>query len=69
MRDKKHLRYRKCRRDIIPHMRESAVKRRLQEIDNLICEATNTPSVRFVERYRGSTITDLLGRANLWAID
>ena len=51
----------------IPYTKESAVRRRLQEIDNLMGEATVYPNVRFVERCGGSTISDCLGRANPWA--
>ena len=51
----------------IPYTRESVVKKRLQEIDNLMGEATEYPAVTFVERCGGSTISDLLGRANPWA--
>ena len=51
---------------VIPYRKESAMKRRLQEIDNPMWEATGTPNLRFVERCCGSTIADLLGRANPW---
>ena len=38
----------------IPYTKESAVKRRLQEVDNLMGDAMGYPSVRFVERCGGS---------------
>ena len=34
----------------IPYTKDSVVMKRLQEVDNLMGEATGTPSVRFVER-------------------
>ena len=51
----------------IPYSKESAIKRRLQEVDELMAEATGYPAVRFVERCGGTMIAELLGRANPWA--
>ena len=53
----------------IPFTKESALKKRLQDIDKLIGEATRSPAARFVERCGGATIVDLLGRNNPWAAD
>ena len=43
---------------------DSNLKRRLQELDERVGEATGNPAVRFVERCGGGTIMDLLGRLN-----
>ena len=53
----------------IPFTKESKLKKRLQEVDRLIGEATGTPACRFVERCGGSTIVGLLGRNNPWALE
>ena len=51
----------------LPYTKELALKKRLQEIDKLIGEATRSPAARFVERCGGATVVDLLGRDNPWA--
>ena len=51
----------------IPYTKNSALKKMIQEVDHRIGEATNTPSVKFVERCGGSTVMDLLSRSNPWA--
>ena len=53
----------------VPFTKESKLKKRLQEVDRLIGEATGTPACRFVERCGGSTIVGLLGRNNPWALE
>ena len=52
----------------VPFTKESRLKKRLQEVDRLIGEATGTPACRFVERCGGSTIVGLLCRNNPWAL-
>ena len=49
----------------IPSTPDSILKTSLQNQDNQIAQATNTPQVRFVER-AGTTIMEELGRTNLW---
>ena len=44
----------------IPFTKESALKKRIQEIDKLICEATRSLAAIFVERCGGATVVDLL---------
>ena len=51
----------------IPYTKDSVVRRKMQEADNLIAEAKRTPGIRFVERCGGATIAELLGRSNPWA--
>ena len=36
-------------------------------MDRMLGEATNSPTVRFIERCGGGTVIDLLGRSNPWA--
>ena len=51
----------------VPYTQDSILKRRLEELDDRVGEATGNPAVRFVERCGGGTIIDLLGRSNPWA--
>ena len=44
------------------------MKGRLQRQDNTICQASNFPQVRFVER-AGTTLMEELGNNNPWAND
>ena len=53
----------------VPYTKDSALRKRLQEVDDTIGEATNAPAVRFVERCGGGTIIELLGCSNPWARD
>ena len=53
----------------IPYTADSNLKRKLQELDDKVGEATGSPAARFVERCGGGTIIDLLGRTNPWAKD
>ena len=48
----------------IPYTKDSYLKKRLQEVDNMLGEAIGTPACRFVERVGGGTIMDLLGMSN-----
>ena len=41
----------------------------MQDVDNKVGEAMNTPACRFVERVGGGTIIDLLGKSNPWTKD
>ena len=52
----------------IPTTPDSTLKTSLQNQDNQLAQATNTPQVRFVER-AGTTIMEELGRNNPWATD
>ena len=51
----------------VPYTKDSTLKKKLQEVDRMLGEATNSPTVRFVERCGGGTVIDLLGRSNPWA--
>ena len=53
----------------IPYTLESKMRKRLQEIDDSLGEATNSPAIRFVERCRGGTLVELLTSSNPWAKD
>ena len=52
----------------IPATPGSGLKERLQKQDNIICQASNCPQVRFVER-AGTTLMEELGNNNPWAND
>ena len=45
---------------LVSFTKESRLKKRLQEVDRLIGEATRPSAVRFVERCGGTTIIGLL---------
>ena len=47
----------------VPLTLGSALKGKLQEMDEYICKATNVPSVRFMER-GGPTLRDQVRRTN-----
>ena len=51
----------------IPYTKESRLRKQLQELDDTIGEATNSPGVRFVERCGGSNLIDILTSSNPWA--
>ena len=52
----------------IPATPDSILKTSLQNQDNQLAQATNTPQVRFVER-AGTTLMEELGRNNPWSTD
>ena len=45
----------------ILYTKDSALKKRLQETDRMLGEATNSPTVRFVERCGGGTLIGFIG--------
>ena len=49
--------------------KDSKLRKRLQEVDDTIGEATNSPGVRFVERCGGGTLIELLSSSNPRAKD
>ena len=51
----------------IPYTRDSKLKKALQAMDDTLCQCLGSPSVRFVERYGGQTVLELLGSSNPWA--
>ena len=51
----------------IPYTRDSRLKKALQTIDETLCQCLGSPKVKFVERYGGQTIVELLGASNPWA--
>ena len=51
----------------IPFRKESQLRRQLQEVDDALGEATNSPAVRFVERCEGGKLIDSLTSSNPWA--
>ena len=53
----------------ILYTKDSSLKKRLQELDDKLGEATNTPASRFVVRCGGGTLIYLLGRSNPWVKD
>ena len=50
----------------IPATPGSELKARLQRQDNIMCQASNCPKVRFLER-AGTTLIEELGKNNPWA--
>ena len=48
----------------VPYTKESTLRKRLHEVDNMLGEATNTPACRIMKRCGEGTIMDLLSRAN-----
>ena len=50
----------------IPYTKDSILRKRLQEADDKLGVETNSPSVKFVERFGGSTLMDVLTRSNPW---
>ena len=51
----------------IPFTKDSRLRKRLQELDYQLGEATNSPAARFFERCGGQTVADLLTMSNPWA--
>ena len=51
----------------IPYTRDSKLRKSLQALDDKLGKCLGSPSVRFVERCGGRTLTDLLGTSNPWA--
>ena len=50
----------------LPYTLESKLRKRLQETDDSLGEATNSPGIRFVERCGGGTLVELLTSSNPW---
>ena len=50
----------------VPATPGSELKTRLPRQDNILCQASNCPQVRFVER-AGTTLMEELGKNNPWA--
>ena len=50
----------------LPFIKESVLRKALKEVDEVIGEATGSPSLRFVGCCGGGTLIDLLGDSSLW---
>ena len=51
----------------VPYTRDSRLRKALQAVDDTICQCLGSPGVKFVERYGGQTLVELLGTSNPWA--
>ena len=50
----------------VPPIKDSELKRRLQDVDNVLKQVLDCPGIRFIER-GGTTVMGELGRTNLWS--
>ena len=51
----------------VPYIRESKLRKNLQQVDDTLGECLRSPGVQFVERCGGQTLVELLGTSNPWA--
>ena len=68
-RERREIRRKRETPVFVPLSKDSALRNRLQEVDDVLSEATNTLAVRFVERCGGGTLIGLLGCSNPWVKD